>query len=278
MGERRLVQAILHLVPESCRAEAPLDPLVQLRPPARQAVDPYAVGDVVEDRLRKRVGLLEHHADPAPEPHDVHARGVDVHAVYEDTAVDAGARHDVVHPVERAEERALAASGRPNERRHDVGLERDGDIAQRALLAVVEVQADNVDLDRAIRAVRLGLTRPGGGEHRHRGSVGSQYDSSVSPPDVPLVSTMLNPRFAPAWTGTDPAVSRFGHGALAACSMRFVNSTELPGEGCGRAVPSVEPRSCASQQEIGTTGPPASWLTAARRAHPVHRIPRRRAA
>ena len=38
---------------------------------SRHAVDPQAVGDVLEDRLRERVRLLEHHPDPAPQLDDV---------------------------------------------------------------------------------------------------------------------------------------------------------------------------------------------------------------
>ena len=44
-------------------------------------VDAQAVGDVVEDRFRERVRLLEHHADPPPEVDDVDRRRVDVLAV-----------------------------------------------------------------------------------------------------------------------------------------------------------------------------------------------------
>ena len=47
--------------------QALLDPAVQLGRGSRQAVDAQAVRDVLEDRFRKRVRLLEHHADPPPQ-------------------------------------------------------------------------------------------------------------------------------------------------------------------------------------------------------------------
>ncbi len=68
----------LHLVPERRRLQARLDAAAQLLARARQAVDAQAVGDVVEDRLRKRIRLLEHHADAPPQIDDVDRRRVDV--------------------------------------------------------------------------------------------------------------------------------------------------------------------------------------------------------
>ena len=64
--------------------QALLDPLVQVRAAARQAVDPQAVGHVLEDRFRERVRLLEHHPDAPPQRDDVGAGRVDVVAVDED--------------------------------------------------------------------------------------------------------------------------------------------------------------------------------------------------
>ena len=79
--QRRGVQPVLDLVPERRRLQARLDPAAQLGARARSAVDAQAVGDVVEDRLRERVRLLEHHADAPPQVDDVDRRRVDVLAV-----------------------------------------------------------------------------------------------------------------------------------------------------------------------------------------------------
>ncbi len=54
--KRRLLQALF-------------DPLGQLGRCSDIPLMPQAVGDVLEDGLRKRVGLLEHHADLAPQRH-----------------------------------------------------------------------------------------------------------------------------------------------------------------------------------------------------------------
>ena len=45
--------------------QAFLDARVQIGAVLGEPVDPQPVGDVLEDRFRERVGLLEHHADPA---------------------------------------------------------------------------------------------------------------------------------------------------------------------------------------------------------------------
>ena len=150
---RRLVQPVLHFVPDRRGSQALLDALDQLALRLDQAVDAQAVRDVLEDRLRERVRLLEHHPDAPPQPDDVEARVVDVDAVDEHGALDARARDDVVHPVQRAEERALAAARRADERRDEIRAELDRDVVQRLLRAVVEVHAADVDLDRRPAAV-----------------------------------------------------------------------------------------------------------------------------
>ena len=73
--------------PARCRLL--IDDLLQLRLVAGEAVDARAVGDVLEDRLRERIGLLEHHADAGAQLHHVDAGLVDVLAVELDLAGDA---------------------------------------------------------------------------------------------------------------------------------------------------------------------------------------------
>ena len=86
----------------AARAQALLDASCELLRPRAMPLMPQAVGDVVEDRLRKRVRLLEDHADAAPQLHDVDVAAVDVAAVDADRALDPRAGNDVVHPVERS--------------------------------------------------------------------------------------------------------------------------------------------------------------------------------
>ena len=95
-------------------------------------------GDVVVDRLRERVRLLEDHADAAAYLDAVGARAVQVVAVVEQLAVELEARDRVVHAVEAAQEGALAAAGRTDEGGRLVGLDVERDVLDRALLAVVD--------------------------------------------------------------------------------------------------------------------------------------------
>src|SRR5690606_29557167 len=111
--ERARVQAVLHLVPERRLAQRALHEIIHV--PA-ESVDPRTVRDVVVDRLRERVRLLEHHADAAPYVDGIHTRSVQVLAVKERLALDARTRDQVVHPVEAAKQRALAAAGGSDER------------------------------------------------------------------------------------------------------------------------------------------------------------------
>jgi hypothetical protein len=172
--QRRFVQPVLDLVPQRRLAQALLDPLVQPRLAVDQPVQADAVGDVLEDRLRERVRLLEHHPDLASQRDHVGARRVHVLAVDLHRALDAGPDHDVVHPVQRAQKGALAAARRPDERGHQVGAHAERDARERLLGPVVEVQRLDVDLQgRAAvvgRARRAGQRREGRktGARRHR--------------------------------------------------------------------------------------------------------------
>src|SRR5690606_14689513 len=62
-----------------------------------------------------------------------------------DLALDSGAGDDLVHPVERAQERGLAAAGRADERRHRARLDRHRDVLDGVDRAVVGVQPGYVD-------------------------------------------------------------------------------------------------------------------------------------
>ena len=91
-----------------------LDDVVEALAPA---VDARAERDVVVDRLRERVRLLEHHADAAAHLDRVDARRRRGRG--RGTRCDptpAAPAIEIVHAVERAQERALAAARRTDQR------------------------------------------------------------------------------------------------------------------------------------------------------------------
>ncbi len=114
-GQRHaaLVEFVLDLVPQSGARQGVLHDIADLL--LVPAEDPRAVGDVVEDALREGVGLLEDHPDPAPHLDRIHVRAVDVHPVVEHLAFDTGARDQVVHTVERTQQRRLPTTTRTDE-------------------------------------------------------------------------------------------------------------------------------------------------------------------
>ena len=191
-GQRqsRVVQAIFHFVPDGRGPEAFLDAFVQLGTGPGQPVDPDAVGDVLENRLGERVRFLEHHPDPAAEGDDVGAGGVDVPPFDDDLSLDPRPGDDVVHPVQGPQERALAAAGRTDEGRHQVRRDLDGDVLERPLRTVEEIQVFDVDRDWQIRGRRLRSTcgsrqrRVGGLEKRHTSP------TTLSVGDFPGISLM----------------------------------------------------------------------------------------
>ena len=106
----------------------------------RQAVDARPVGDVVVDRLRERIRLLEHHADPRAQLHDVDVAVVDVLAVEQDLARRRGSSSIVSFMRFRQRRKVdLAAAGRADQRGHLVAADVEADIAERLLVAVEDV-------------------------------------------------------------------------------------------------------------------------------------------
>ena len=107
--------------------------------------DPRPECDVVVDRLRERVRLLEDHADPAADLDRIDVTAVHIDAVVEHLAFDADPGDQVVHAVDRPQERRLAAAGWPDERGDLLRPDVDRDVLHRAERAVIEVQVPEAD-------------------------------------------------------------------------------------------------------------------------------------
>src|SRR6266480_1805220 len=110
--ERGAAQPVLDLVPQSGVLQALLDHLVDLG--FRPAEDVWAIGHVVVDRLRKRVGPLKEHADLAKQLDDIGVGREDVVTVQQHLPAGPGAGDEVVHAVEDPQKGGLAAAGGPD--------------------------------------------------------------------------------------------------------------------------------------------------------------------
>src|SRR5690606_22867278 len=95
-------------------------------------------GDVLIDRLGERVGLLEDHADAAPDLDRVDTLGVEAHAVVSYLPADPHGLDQVVHAVDRAQQGALAGARRADERRDLVTRHGERDVVERLEAAVPE--------------------------------------------------------------------------------------------------------------------------------------------
>src|SRR5580658_1937338 len=93
-----------------------------------RAVDFQAVGDVVENRLRKRIGALKHHADAAAKLRDVLRKNV--LPVEKNFAFKSRVTHGLVHAVEGAEQSGFAAARRTNESRDFVRGDAKADVEE----------------------------------------------------------------------------------------------------------------------------------------------------
>src|SRR5205085_5830118 len=104
------VEAVLHFIPESGRTKASLDGFID-QAALRDPRNPQAVGNIVVDRFRKWIRFLEHHPDAAPEVDHVDSRCVDIDAFDANRAArDPGPFNQVIHSIQTAQQRGLAAS------------------------------------------------------------------------------------------------------------------------------------------------------------------------
>ena len=152
--ESRFPQAVLHFVPQRSLAQGALDRVLQGRPVVIRR-ETQAVGDVVEDRLGKRVGLLEHHPDVAADHDRIDIVGIDVLPLEQHASLDVRSEDAVVHPVERPEERALSAPTRPDESSHLVLMDVQRRHVERLLRSVANREIDRLHLDDCLGRRRL---------------------------------------------------------------------------------------------------------------------------
>ena len=124
--QRAFAQTVLHLLPQRRAPQRALNDVVDV------AVEPErarAERDVVEDRLRERVGPLEDEADARAHRYRVDIPPIEIDAPVTHVARNAAAGHEVVQAVQATEQRALAGAGRADERDDRAARDRERDVA-----------------------------------------------------------------------------------------------------------------------------------------------------
>src|SRR5579864_8419378 len=118
------------------------------------AIDVNSISDIVEDRFGEWVRALKDYADAAAQMRNV--LGKDVFAVEQDLPLDAGAAHGLMHAVEGANERGLAATGRADEGGYTICGHMQINVVQSMHLAVIEIKVADLhpqrSLDDSLRA------------------------------------------------------------------------------------------------------------------------------
>ena len=109
-------QAILHFVPQGCAAQASFHDLIQLGL-GMAAVQPGAIGDIVVNAHGKRICLLKHHANVAPQSGDIQLGVQNILAAVQCLAGDAHAGHQILHTIEGFQKSGFSAAGRADQGR-----------------------------------------------------------------------------------------------------------------------------------------------------------------
>src|SRR5664280_2754315 len=146
-GEREPigVELVLALVPQRGALQRMLHAALQVgfRQPL---VQPDAEGDILENRHRERRRLLKHHADLGAQQIEVLRRRQNILIVELYMPTVALVRIEVVHAVEDAQQRGLAATGRTDEGGHLALIQRAIDVLQGTVIAIKEIQVPDRNL------------------------------------------------------------------------------------------------------------------------------------
>ena len=94
-----------------------------------------------------------------------------------DRALDAGAGHDVVHAIERPQERRFPAARRTDQRGDLVGLDLQIDVLEDPVRPVVEIHAGHLDLRSDDRGRWLRGHRRSRHRRRERRRIGQQHSN-----------------------------------------------------------------------------------------------------
>ena len=129
-----LLQTILQLVPDGGRAQRLLYDDVQIGLGAHPMAA-RAKGNIVVDAHREGVGLLEHHAHAPAQIGGIQG-AVGIGTIQQHRTFHATALHQIIHAVQRLQQRGFAATGGADERRHLVLREGEVDVAQALEVAV----------------------------------------------------------------------------------------------------------------------------------------------
>src|SRR6202165_2904613 len=163
---RGLVEPVADLVPQRRTLEAlPHYVLDARRAPAEQ---PWSERHVALDRHGERAGSLEDHADLLTQLEQL-ARADDVDLFVEkDLAHGASRRDQVVHPIEDAQEGALAAARRSDDRGDPLLRDLEADVLERLVLAVIEGEPVDLQLrgSRSLHGAKFRSPRLGQVHHR----------------------------------------------------------------------------------------------------------------
>jgi hypothetical protein len=109
---------------------------------------------------------LEDHAHMPPQCDGIDAIVVDVLSKEAHLALDARERHGLVHAVEAAEQRGLAAARRPDDRRHLVRGKIERDIADGVRFAEPGIERDTPHGDVRLERCQVGRATQGSRDRR----------------------------------------------------------------------------------------------------------------
>src|SRR5690349_9437975 len=177
-----MVEVVLDLVEEAGPLQGAVDLRLQnLLAHTARALLAEDVGDVVEDAHRERVGLLEDHRHPAPQQGRLDQADVDV--VEQDAPGQGRRAGELGEPVERAQQRRLAAARGSDQRQHLALAHRQRYPFDRFAVGVgnrdvVDLHATDRELWSADRSPRGRGKAAGGRRHLGGGSAILEWQTS----------------------------------------------------------------------------------------------------
>src|SRR5262249_55009905 len=98
------------------------------------------VNDVFVNRFGERVRFLEDHSDSFPKRDDLQMGIINAPSFDQQVPRMMNSVNQIVHPVERAEERGLSTAGRADQSRHLLFRNAEIDIMQHMSIAIKKIE------------------------------------------------------------------------------------------------------------------------------------------
>ena len=139
-SQRRVMDPVLNFIPKGRLSQTLFHALCNDHF-ILDAVNMQTIRHIIKDGLRKGIRFLKHHADTPTDLNDIYRWCIDVPSIEEHFSLYPSDGDKVIHPIETAQQCALAASRWSDQGGDAVRRKVEGNVMKRPRRAIIETQA-----------------------------------------------------------------------------------------------------------------------------------------